>query len=213
MKRGAMVLGVVMLALLAGRGAGGDPAGEGSGGTRGTAAKRDGNFAYVVPGLDGRFYAKSVPEKNMGTKGTTKVYRVGMDGDELLDSYDWYAPKQFQIGMELGWSPIAGKIAVIRMHDEPEALADDRVELSFYIGGKFLKSYTVKELVALGMSPLGHDAGKKGEGMREWVDYRVAGWELGRKPNEYFWSIVMGDGKKVLFDPLTGEVAGDAKDK
>jgi hypothetical protein len=173
------------------------------------AAKRaKGSRPYVVVGPDGVFCAKSVPvdEASDGdVKGTTKVFRVRKDADELVDTYDWHAPREGQPGLVLAWSPIAGKIAVLRLHDEAAPSAEDRTELSFYIGGKHLKSYTSKELVALGASPVG---GKRldGDERRSPLDYKVLGCEQVASTNDYRFAVQFA-GKKILFDILTGNIA------
>ena len=165
---------------------------------------------YVVTGLGGGYYVKSAPEdeaREGTTKGTTRIYRVRKDADELIDSYDWYAPRERQPGLVMGWSPIAGKIAVMRIHDEPAPLTDERVELSFYIGGKFLKSYTVKDLVALGANSPGQDHRKFTDEIRLSLEYKVLPCEQVPTTNDYRFAIQVAGDKKILFDILTGDVA------
>ena len=146
--------------------------------------KPGGSRPYVVTShQDGLYYAKSVPadESGQSAQGTTKVYRVGRDGDELLDTYPWYAPRGVKTGMLLDWSPTAGKVAIMRMHDEDVPFAMDRVELTFYLGGKLLKSYTVKDLAALGVRPVAQAASGV---MRRWLGYGIAGnWTFGPERN------------------------------
>ena len=53
-------------------------------------------------GPDGVFYARCIPAESQGAKGTTTIYRVKADADEVVDRYDWYGPTT----VVLGWSPI-----------------------------------------------------------------------------------------------------------
>lgn len=201
----AMFCSLMLIPLVVAQEAAVRPSGELLALQKGGTAKRAGNFAYVESGLDGRFYAKSVPDERDGTKGITKVYKVRKDADELIDSYDWYAPREFQDGIVMGWSPIVGKVAVMRVHNEVVEVADGRIELSFYLGGKFLKSYTVKDLVALGVKQEPLEKRGKDES-RQRLDYKVLGCEQVPNTNAYRFSIMVPDGKKVMFDIVTGQV-------
>src|SRR5215218_10277902 len=103
-----------------------------------TLADEPGNRSYVQSGPDGVFYARSVPDALTGSAGRTRVYSVGRDKDDLLETYDWYAR-----GVTLGWSPKAGKVAVMARRNG--------AELSFYLGAKLLASYTADDLAKLGV--------------------------------------------------------------
>src|SRR4051794_6172373 len=105
------------------------------------AAKPVPNRPYVQSGADGVFYARCIPAADAGFAGTTRVYKVRREKDELLDTYNWYAPG----GVVLGWSPIAGKVAVLARGGKTG------VELSFYLGGKHLASYTAEDLRQFGV--------------------------------------------------------------
>src|SRR5829696_2546947 len=96
-----------------------------------TASKPVANRAYVQSGADGVFYARCVPAGDAGPAGTTTIYKVGREKDELIDSYDWYAAD----GVALGWYPTAGKVAVMARGGTP-AVDAGRAELSFHLGGK-----------------------------------------------------------------------------
>lgn len=100
------------------------------------ASKQRANFSYVQSGPDGVFYARCVPDEADGTKGTTKVYRVRKERDEPTDGYDWYVKR----GVVLGWSPIAGKVAIMALGGPPAAGSGIPPELSFHLGGKPLTS-------------------------------------------------------------------------
>ena len=156
------------------------------------------NFAYVQSGPGGVFYARCVPAEAQGARGATRIYRVGKDRDELLDTYGWYAKE----GVVLAWSPIAGKVAAMALGGGgggPAAAAEpgERVELGFYLGGAFLNAYTTKDLKAWGA-----DAWHRGGGGR--ALFRVLGQEQIPGTNEYLFCIEI-KGKKFCFDVLTGK--------
>ncbi len=150
------------------------------------------NFPYVQSMQMGVFYARCIPEEAEGTKGTTKIYRVRKDQDELVDSYDWYAKK----GLVLAWSPIVGKVAVMALGGAPNAAPDKQTELSFYLGGKFLNSYTSQDL-----KEWGADVWQRGG---RGAIFKVLGEEQIPGTNEYVFSIEIKD-KKFSFDILTGK--------
>ena len=163
-----------------------------------------GSHPYVVTSLQGSFYAKCTPknEASESAGGTTKVYKVRNGSDKPLDSYAWYAPRQQKTGLLLEWSPTAKKVAIMRMHEEPEPFTAERIELSFYLGGKLLRSYTVKELVALGTNP---EPGSHPDYTRQWLRYRIAGnWAFGPR-KQRCWA-VFTDSKQLYVDFVTGEI-------
>lgn len=155
------------------------------------------NFAYLQSMEMGVVYARCVPEETKGTKGTTKIYRVGKDQDELMDSYNWYCK-----GVVLAWSPIEGKVAVMALGGAPTIGAVGQTELSFYIGGKFLRSYTSQDLKAWGA-----DVWQRGG--RSAI-FKVLGAEQIPGTNDYVFSIEI-KGKKLSFDILTGKLYIKAK--
>lgn len=170
------------------------------------AFNRNGNRPYVVTASNGRLYARCVPAKDEGTEGTTKIYLVGKDKDELVASFGWYASKQGHCGIWFAWNAEAGKIALMRIHDEAEPLTDGRVEFSFYLGEKLLQSFTARHLIALGCEPKDR---VDTLGRRAILGYAVAGYgfSAGEKPS---WAIVIGK-RVVRFDPLTGDMRDEVK--
>src|SRR3954452_19405403 len=106
-----------------------------------TVARGDerGNRPYVQSGADGVLYARCLPDALNGPAGRTRVYSVGRDKDELIETYDWYA----EGGVTLGWSPIAGRVAVIARGNGAEP--------SFFLGDKRLAAYTADDLEKLGV--------------------------------------------------------------
>lgn len=161
------------------------------------AYSRGGNRPYVQSMEGGAFYAKCVPDEKEGSKGETKIYRVGKEQDELVDTYNWYSRE----GVVLAWSPIAGKVAVMALREE----AEDRkqVEFSFYLGGRLLHSYTLEDLAKMGVQirPF-YDWNGKGKERGYW---RVLGYEQVNNSNDYVFAVEVNGEKRLGFDILTGE--------
>lgn len=156
------------------------------------ASKAVSNQPYVQSGPSGVFYARCIPAEAAGTKGSTKIYRVRKEQDEVVDNYDWFVMN----GVVLAWSPIAGKVAVMALGGEPKAVPDKHAELSFYLGGKLLNTYTTNDLKAWGANvwPRGDHRAR----------FKVLGQEQIPGTNEYVFSIEI-EGKKFDFDILTGK--------
>ncbi len=157
------------------------------------AFKEAGNRAYVQSGPSGVFYARCIPETNKGPVGVTEVYRVRKEGDQLIDRYDWYTKH----GVVLGWSPIAGKVALLAMRKDEPTASDKQVEIGIYLGGKLLKSWTTAEFQSLGAKVERSSHGG------ERAVFTVAGYEQIPGTNEYIFVVIFAD-KKVSFDILTG---------
>lgn len=94
----------------------------------------------------GAFYARCIPSGQFDSAGFTEAFRAGKEKDERVARYDWYS----RHGLVLGWSPIAGEIAMMAKRFKPADAPEEQVELSFYLGEKHLKSWTTAELQALG---------------------------------------------------------------
>jgi hypothetical protein len=158
-----------------------------------SAGKVGPNRSYLQTGPDGVYYARCVPEAETGRAGTTKVYQVGPEKDVLVDSYDWYTPS----GVVLGWSPIAGKVAVMARGGKVVEGAE-LVELSFHLGGKHLASYTAEDLRKLGV-----ELTKRTDATR--VDLGLVGCEQVPGTNHYLFVVEAGGKKRLTFDILTGK--------
>ena len=126
-----------------------------------------------------------IPDETTGSAGRTRVYSVGRDKDDLLETYDWYAR-----GVTLGWSPIAGKVAVMARRNG--------AELSFYLGGKQLATYTADDLGKLGVEV----AKRQNPGGPV---FRVVGCEQVPGTSDYDF-VIESKGKRLAFDILTGKL-------
>ena len=146
-------------------------------------ADERGNRPYVQSGADGVLYARCVPDQVTGSAGRTRVYGVGRDKDDLIETYDWYP----QGGVTLGWSPAAGKVAVMARRNG--------AELSFYLGGKLTASYTADDLGRLGVEV----AKRQDPGGPV---FKAIGCEQVPGTNDYDF-LIESKGKRLAFDVVT----------
>lgn len=163
--------------------------------TPGFAMKRASNMPIVLSGLDGRFYVRCIPAKEDGGAGSTKVFRVESTKDALLDSYDFYP----QHGIWLGWSPKAGKVALLTRLVEQNTDPSKQVELTFYLGGKKLNSYTTAQLWKMGAQKKLDMVGGN------CAEISVRGCEQVPGTNDYDFVVRTGLKTVLRFDILTGK--------
>ncbi len=175
------------------------------------AAKSAGNRPYVVT-MDGLspFYARCIPDGDRGSKGTTRILRVRREGDAVVATHAWYNRR----GLVLGWSPKAGKVAVMRTRQDAGLPAEEQIEFSFYIGDSFLRSYTTADLVELGagLEP-DRNAREYGLGVQsKRAVYRVEGCKQAWCTNDYYFSVRLDERRALSFDILTGGLCRIEKD-
>jgi hypothetical protein len=160
-----------------------------------SAFKDAGNRAYVQSGPDGVIYARAIPAANQGETGTTAIYRVREKSDELIDHYDWYTKH----GLSLGWSPIAGKVAVLAVRKAVPASLDRQVELSLYVGGVLIRDLTSADLkqmgAEIGWSPYGGER----------ASFQVMGCEQIPGTNDYVFRLAFGKDRTVSINILNGQ--------
>jgi len=157
-------------------------------------ADKPGNRPYVQSGPDGALYARCIPDEMIGAAGTTKIYSVKRgDKDDLIETYDWYA----EGGVTLGWSPTAGKVAVMARSFGGE--------LNFYLGSKFLAQYSLDDLGKLGVE-VAKRRTTAGPDLR--AEFRVVGCEQVPGTNEYNF-VIESKGKRFAFDIVTGKTRSE----
>ena len=158
------------------------------------AFKESFNRPYVQSGCDGIFYARCIPAADSGSAGYTDIYRVQTDKDKLIDHYDWFTKH----GIYLGWSPIAGKVAVMAIPKDAPTTPEQQIEFAFYLGGQKLRQWTTADLANLGAT-VEHSfyGGKR-------AVYSVLGCKQIPNTNEYIFAIKIAD-KEIAFDILTGD--------
>lgn len=162
----------------------------------GFAMKRAGNFPFVLSALDGRFYARCIPAKDEGGTGSTKIYRVESAKDVVIDSYDFYPPH----GIWLGWSPKAGKVAVLNRLIEHNVDPKKQIELTCFLGGKKLASYTTEELWKMGAQKKLDMVGGN------CAEISISGCEQIPGTNDYDFVIRTGLNTYLRIDILTGKI-------
>jgi hypothetical protein len=164
------------------------------------ASKAGPHRAYVQSGPDrlgSVLYARCVPSGEKGSAGRTQVFRVRAEGDEALDEYDWFAPG----GLVLGWSPIAGKVALLAvMQDEAADNWMAQEALRFAMGGERLASYTNGQLIEMGAKEIVDSVYGRRAG------FGIVGCEQLPGTNEYDFVIEIDDGKTLRFDITTGKL-------
>ena len=171
-------------------------------------AKSAGNRPYAV--AFGPFYARCMPDDSKGSKGTTQILCVRREGDKAITTYAWYN----RHGLVMGWSPKAGKVAVMRVKQDEGLAIEKQVEFSFYLGDQFLRSYTTADLVKLGAKvELDAHAIEGGLGVSsKRAVYSVEGCKQAWNTNDYYFSVKLDETKSLSFDILTGKLCRVEKD-
>jgi len=179
-------------------------------------AKRAGSRPYVAAFKEqSPFYARCIPDKSRRSEGTTQILRGRRGGDEVITTYAWYNMN----GLVMGWSPKAGKVAVMRVRQDEGLAVEEQIELSFYLGDQFLRSYTTADLVKLGAKVTSdRSAIERGFGASsKRAIYRVEGCKQVWNTNDYYFSVRLGGTQILSFDVLTGKLCriekGDRKQR
>ncbi len=166
--------------------------------TEASACKKSGNRANVTAMDEGIFYARSIPGSSLGFEGKTDIYLVGTNEDKKIDSYNWFNRNQ----LVLAWSPIAGKVAILRYDPENTDAA-----LAFYMGGKFLKSYSRTELTKFGVKSTNEFGVKSiNEYCGVHLNLKLLGQEQVPNTNDYVFKIEFESSGIKSFDITTGEI-------
>jgi len=153
------------------------------------ACKKAGNRPHVTAMDEGIFYAKSIPLSREGSKGITNIYLATAEEDEIVDSYNWYD----QHTIVLAWSPIMGKVSVLKYSPE-----DEKSTISFYIGGQHLKSYSYDDLKSIDVTI----SKRKFCGVH--LNLKIEGQEQISGTNEYVYKINFPTSGVKYFNITTG---------
>jgi hypothetical protein len=99
------------------------------------------NVPVVASGDDGSCYAKSVPASISGNEGTTRVFRVKAEADELLAEYPWYA-----LRMHLACGD--GNPVLIRIGPWPRGSrpSQDDLGIAFYRAGRLVRTHSMLDI-------------------------------------------------------------------
>ena len=164
-------------------------------------------FPYLVTDSTGQYYARCTP----GMPGTTGIFRVHPDKDELIDEYPWHErshPNQLYL-LAVGFDTGRNKpvVAVFRPHNQRDAGGlDKQPEFSIYLAGKLVNSYTTKDLKELG-AEVETDTGGGRRPRGDYAVYRFNGYDGYRREKYPYgcFSFTVGD-NLVLVDIATGNV-------
>ena len=173
-------------------------------------AKSAGNRPYVATfDKQSPFYARCIPGNAKGSEGTTQILCL-RDRDEVVATYAWFNRN----GIVMGWSPTAGKVAVMRVRQDAGMPAEKQIEFSFYLGDRWLRSYTTEDLVKLGAKMESDwQAIEDGLGVEaKRAAYRVEGCKQAWNTNDYYFSIRLNETQTLSFDILTGGLCRVEKD-
>src|SRR3990167_1569521 len=98
-----------------------------------------GNKMYVKSSECGQYYAKSIPEESYGFKGKTLIFKVDKDSDELVQTYDWYAPQIYIFDNGL---------SIVRLGPWPrgQKASQDHSAIAFFKNGRLLKDYSTLDI-------------------------------------------------------------------
>ncbi len=111
------------------------------------------NFPVVHSFERGAYYVRSVPLDDYSAEGTTKLYRVKKQQDELIQEFQVYMRGE----LFLAWLPLLGEWTIIQLEPERIRNANDFDKegkisrLIFYRGGKQIREYSHQELSAMGL--------------------------------------------------------------
>jgi hypothetical protein len=141
----------------------------------------------------GNYYVKSVPSDSSGTKGTTRIYRVTDKNDEIVHTFDWYAPQLALQRTDKG-------ILLVRHGNWPRGhqANNDELAIAFYLNGKLLRSYSTLDI-----------AGKPDNIIPSKSHYTVIETHIGFRNVEgkmYAYDIKTTDGRTISFNIDTGEI-------
>ena len=150
------------------------------------------NYPYVKSGLYGKVYAKSVPDEVLGTKGNTKVLRVGETEDTLVVTYPWFTQELYLLDTYSG-------ISVVRRGPWPSGnqAKDSDLALEFWLDGKKLQSFSTLDIA------------KDPDNVSVTIShYTVIRDVLGYKwidPSGWTFEVQTHDGRVLRFDVETGK--------
>ena len=157
------------------------------------ADQEGGNSPYVQSQDHGAYFAKAVPAEAYGGKGTTRIYLMREKEDQLVQTFDWYAPRIALTGTSKG-------SAVVRIGSWPrgDKANADELAIAFYLNGKLLRSYSTLDI-----------AGKSENVSRSISHYTVIEKHLGFRwveGNTHAYDIKTTDGRTISFNIDTGEI-------
>lgn len=150
-----------------------------------------GNLPIVKSSEYGRYYAKSVPDENYGSKGKTFFYVVDKDQDKLACTFDWFSNQMFILDN-------GGVVVRLGPWARGHKASSDHLAIAFYKDCKELRSYSTLDIA----------------GTEDNVSSSVSHYQIFEKIFEFRWidsndfafDVNTFDGKAISFDASTGNI-------
>ncbi len=100
------------------------------------------NQPHVTAGPYGQCYVKSVPSDHWGTQGTTRLYKVRADEDELVATFGWFS-QEIHLNCHVMRGAAPG-VSVVRIGPwaRGREATDEDLALALYFNGEQLATYT-----------------------------------------------------------------------
>lgn len=156
------------------------------------------NQPHVTAEPYGQCYVKSVPADHWGTKGTTRLYKVRAEEDELVATFDWFS-QEIRLNCHVMRGTAPG-ISVVQIGPwaRGDKATDEDLALALYFNGEQLATYTNLDIA----------------GTADNVDASVSHYSVFRKIGGFRYTqasdgqefvIETTDGRTIAFDAATGE--------
>jgi len=164
------------------------------------------NVPHVAVDQYGRCYAKSVPAESYGSKGETNVYAVDRQ-DRLVETYAWYSGQVYlQCFTPMPDRQVAISVVQFGPWARGRKANDDDLALAFYARGKLLRRYSTLDIAGspdrISNSVSHYTVISRVEGYVQ--VRRLEG--IVRSASESAFAVVTVDGRRLLFDPATGDI-------
>lgn len=155
------------------------------------------NVAHVQASQYGRCYAKSIPSERYGNSGTTTVFRVVEQADEIVHQFNWYAPQlRLACNVSDAKSPVGVSIVQFGPWHRGNGAAEDHLALAFYFKGKKVAEYSTLDLA-------GTPDNVSASVSHYTVIAEILGYEF-QAGNQVVFRIRTEDDRTLAFDPATG---------
>lgn len=154
------------------------------------------NLPRVYTDEWGGCYVKTVPDDYTSLKGTTRVYNVQKEADELTAEYDWYA-KKVDLICNACHDGTCGPLVVrhgpwSRGHEPSDA----DLALAFYHGDKLMKRYSTLDIEG--------DAQSASRSVSHYTVIREHKGFVYTRTGQPRYVVITHDGRELTFNAITG---------
>jgi hypothetical protein len=163
------------------------------------------NVPVIAVDQWGRCYAKSVPSESYGSAGSTRVYAVTARADVLLDSYSWYA-NQIRLACNVSAPGEQSGTSIVQFGPwaRGQKASEQALALAFHFRGRLLRRYSTLDIAG---SPDGVSASVS----HYTVIRQVDGYKTNAS-NRLVFEVVTVDGRRLTFEPTTGELVASVRE-